>query len=1745
MLNQKNLGLILFTYLILYPCRVVDAFSQETSVNDNHLSERNLLASSSNLCFKKQPTNAFPQILGGSTGLTQFECLSYDSTAGQILLGGYTESTDIISYSKAAMLTLINEATGKTVWHRQFASSLISPTISDLSPEQFTSCSIQDGATKTYIVVQSQTPQYGIHLFLKSDGSHVKSYKEYNTGTLSYQKNRSAIGVFMSSANKIYLISTESNRVLVSAFTFDSTVTVITPIYYKSHGSASKPLVGFQMTIKSDRSAFYISGSCNQEPAFMKVKLSDGTTPFIYTVSNPNGSSAQQKLSLIALYEVSGLEYFVGCAENLGPSQDDIAFLYYTNLIGVIPSLVKAWYHTTSGATTCLNLKIDATKIYFLINSPDTVAYYGSLTISSSTSAALTPIRLSSSTNTLFTRAAYIKSSSPEIYYIGSTTNINGNSYTQKSAFLNKYPTSGSGCLTGSYSTTTVSYNTITIFLLNNYISAATSFSVTPTDEIIQYQVESNVASTSMIDINLVTLPTNCLSYLNVGTIIEPPLAQQTYTLSDPALTISIPEFTYSITDCSDSYIWVYSAYFSNGTSLPTGITFTQLTTGLGSKIVVNTADTTYINTHTIQITAVLNGLYTKSSSFFLQINNTVSSGGSGGGSSSGGSSGSTVTNSAPYFFNKLQEYFKMYSNEELRFAFPRILDTQQDQVSLKITEMGKPDSAKLNYISSYTENYVLLSPSSSDIGLHRLVITLTDNFAGDNMSSQYMIILEVLKTVSPTPKPNITITNPQQNQTTSESFKLDNDFTISIHVIKPNQIKVTFSKQLDLSPEEFKRLVKSIFQFKTANENSEDDQILSWTVGSYNKMGFTMNMDYVDESIISKMQDPDYLYGQVNKDFYMNGKQNQLEQSVRIPYYDDDENSEAQLATSETAAMAVQSIIYGSVAMSIVLGSSLQMLWGMLNTLQLISHTPLFKIAYSTIILRFIKAMFSVVNFDMFDASAQLQVIFGLDDIEVYPAYNTYFEYLGYDNSNFLYLIGPPIITVFIYLGILLIYLIILKIDQRQQEYLIFNSSFYFSVNIVKKKLFKFLFLSTLVRFFMELALEIALSTIVNIKMKKADTSGEIFSYSISFICMIAIGISSIFLPFLIHKMQYKDHRKLMKKYLDDVIEDVKYLRITGWLYHSIFIARRFIFALFVFQLEEYVAIQVQIFIFFNLLYIIYLIAGKPTRKERYQEIFNEMCTLTLSYFMFIYCDYVKSSDVKYICGYIFVGIFLFNILVNLTVIFIKGVKDAIKAIKKLRFKCKVRNRLRQQFKYKIQEQQKGFIMKSLQNQFVTPVKPKQKLSQNSNKSLMSNIFSKVSSLDLPSEPQIPKNFLSLEEIEEVEEQTTRGKASGREDLNIDVTHYRNNTGRKKIRSKKHPSSKIQSSQVLGFQKKQTQALNQIENPSKFRPKLKLSSMSKIQSQKIDTQLSNIHKKQSNDDDFQSVLDSFIDGKKSIISPSIKQSDSSIAKSTKTAKKSKFKGPSKKQRLKLKLHKYQSQNENIIIEEPNEFSLPKMQLNNKKQSVNYTIEIHDLDNSSSLPLEVSQINYPMKVSQFMIQHKKTPSLKLSQSLMNSYRNNAEISQRSEIDYDTQQSQPNISRSKSNNNQNDQIQYPFEQVNNYISDSQNLQRNDSDFIPGNKLKLPQKNLSGNSYKNSGYVPPLIYGDIIIGNSQQEPSPMSQTLSDINFLTNRHPFLQKNNPGKSQFLRNREYKSSNQLGEDPQKQKSNFLDSFDN
>lgn len=82
---------------------------------------------SETLCFSREPINPFPQVIGGGNGNTRLYCIAYDSINQAIVVGGTSESTDIVDGDKVPIIMYMDENTGAVKWHRQIVNNESSP----------------------------------------------------------------------------------------------------------------------------------------------------------------------------------------------------------------------------------------------------------------------------------------------------------------------------------------------------------------------------------------------------------------------------------------------------------------------------------------------------------------------------------------------------------------------------------------------------------------------------------------------------------------------------------------------------------------------------------------------------------------------------------------------------------------------------------------------------------------------------------------------------------------------------------------------------------------------------------------------------------------------------------------------------------------------------------------------------------------------------------------------------------------------------------------------------------------------------------------------------------------------------------------------------------------------------------------------------------------------------------------------------------------------------------------------------------------------------------------------------------------------------------------------------------------------------------------------------------------------------------------------------------------------------------
>ena len=92
------------------------------------------------------------------------------------------------------------------------------------------------------------------------------------------------------------------------------------------------------------------------------------------------------------------------------------------------------------------------------------------------------------------------------------------------------------------------------------------------------------------------------------------------------------------------------------------------------------------------------------------------------------------------------------------------------------------------------------------------------------------------------------------------------------------------------------------------------------------------------------------------------------------------------------------------------------------------------------------------------------------------------------------------------------------------------------------------------------------------------------------------------------------------------------------------------------------------------NLIVLVYHGLAEPflTRQARRLDYFNEACLALITYFLFMYGDFLPDEDLKYLIGWAQVGVLGLNIFVNCYGVLVTMVKDTFKLIKLNFYKLK-----------------------------------------------------------------------------------------------------------------------------------------------------------------------------------------------------------------------------------------------------------------------------------------------------------------------------------------------------------------------------------------------------------------------------------------------------------------------------------------
>eukprot|EP00347_Sterkiella_histriomuscorum_P021584 403333467 len=208
-------------------------------------------------------------------------------------------------------------------------------------------------------------------------------------------------------------------------------------------------------------------------------------------------------------------------------------------------------------------------------------------------------------------------------------------------------------------------------------------------------------------------------------------------------------------------------------------------------------------------------------------------------------------------------------------------------------------------------------------------------------------------------------------------------------------------------------------------------------------------------------------------------------------------------------------------------------------------------------------------------------------------------------------------------------------------------------------------LFFGFLLRIGVESYMDMSVDCLLNMRRLIWDTQSDKFGSIFTLLTLILLVILFLIwqLIYIIKKRKQLNSEIFNKKY-SQLYEGIKTQGHVFPLFVTTFmLLRRLIFAYSVVFLGEYKVLQLFLMIFSNVLYIAYLFLAKPYDQKSlfYQELFNEICTLTCSYHLLLFTDdnILQSPQIHYDFGWILIAFTLLNMIINTIIMVAQTIKQ------------------------------------------------------------------------------------------------------------------------------------------------------------------------------------------------------------------------------------------------------------------------------------------------------------------------------------------------------------------------------------------------------------------------------------------------------------------------------------------------------
>ena len=343
------------------------------------------------------------------------------------------------------------------------------------------------------------------------------------------------------------------------------------------------------------------------------------------------------------------------------------------------------------------------------------------------------------------------------------------------------------------------------------------------------------------------------------------------------------------------------------------------------------------------------------------------------------------------------------------------------------------------------------------------------------------------------------------------------------------------------------------------------------------------------------------------------------------------------------------------SVGVSIMTGGSMELMWSLANTLQIIFFYGTLNLYFSTDL----KTLFTFMRYSNFDNPITDYitgwVIGGINLIKV--PMNSNFSDLGFGSANIIANSFLKVMMIFL----LLLWGILLAIFFRfcKQS----NSKF---ARFLRKIDLQIRY-ETMTRIFVEAMLNLSVSSLINICYGKKDDAQDIISYGVASLVMalvlLVIGYAFIY-PFVYHEriITHPDfNERHWFLFLEFKREKLKCLLFYGW-----FLVHRLVLSIVFVWMNNFTKHQLVLLLYFSSLMLFYWVMLRPFKShlQNYLTCFNGFVLSVFSVMMFLFLSSANANQIT-ISSYLWIGIIGVFFGVNWIIIFPVTIYLVVKKIK------------------------------------------------------------------------------------------------------------------------------------------------------------------------------------------------------------------------------------------------------------------------------------------------------------------------------------------------------------------------------------------------------------------------------------------------------------------------------------------------